>query len=98
MPLDLRTAGHEDHDYPVPKLMLRLVEYGRPLDDFDGLIGQPGQSPRFDRTSGRAEDASAGDQCVRECERDHQVLSGEWAGAGSRPWRRLSRAPLARER
>ena len=24
MALDLRTAGHEDHDYPVPKLIARV--------------------------------------------------------------------------
>jgi hypothetical protein len=38
MALDLRTAGHEDHDYPVPKLTVRvrfpssapLAQFGRP--------------------------------------------------------------------
>ena len=29
---------------------------------------------------------------MRQGERDRQVLSGEWAGVGSRPGRRLGRA------
>lgn len=36
-------------------------------------------------------DACAGEECVRERERDHQVLSGN-EGTGPRPGRRLSRA------
>jgi len=85
-----------------PETTARLARLARICDNF--LYGFKGGPPARQaraqpaRMGRELETRSAGEECVIECEHDHLVLSGEWAGVGPRPWRRLSRAPLARER